>query len=107
MWYREEERDVHLTTAAVNCHSVFKGCWTHWQSGATDGQPGGAAFESQWHLQYGQSAAQQAHQSKSTLPSRYVGYHLSLTKPEQKSAVNRACEKANTESKVSHRPGGK
>ena len=59
------ERDVHLTTEVANCHSVpvFKGNWAHLQSGATDGQPGGAVFEPQWNLQYGQSAAQQAHQS--------------------------------------------
>lgn len=65
MSQRGGERDVYLTAEVVNCHSVtvFKGHWSHWQLGATDGQPGGAAFESQWHLQYGQSAAQQAHQS--------------------------------------------
>lgn len=65
MRQREGERDVHLTTQVVNCHSVtvFKGSWAHWQPRASDGQPGGAAFELQWHLQYGQSAAQQAHQS--------------------------------------------
>lgn len=42
---------------------VFKGYWAHRQPGATDGKPGSASFESQWDLQYGQSAAQQAHQS--------------------------------------------
>lgn len=58
-------RDVHLATEVAKGHfvTVFKGSWAHLQSGATDGQPGGSAFESQWHLQYGQSAAQQAHQS--------------------------------------------
>lgn len=65
MRQREAEQDVHLTTEVANCHSVtvFKGNRAHWKLGATDGQPGGAAFESQWRLQYGQSAAQQAHQS--------------------------------------------
>lgn len=45
-------RDVHLTTELANCHSVtvFKGNWAPLQSGATDGEPGGSAFESQRHL---------------------------------------------------------
>lgn len=62
MRQQEGERDVHLTAEVLSV-TLFKGNWAHWQSGATDGQPGGAAFESQWHLQYDQSAAQQAHQS--------------------------------------------
>lgn len=65
MRQQEGDRDVHLTRQITHCHSVsvLKGNRTLCQSGATDEQPGGAAFESQLHFQYGQSAAQQAHQS--------------------------------------------
>lgn len=57
-----------LTPDTANCHSdiAFKGARAGLWSGATDGQLGGSAFESQWHLKYGQSGAQQAHQSQSS-----------------------------------------
>lgn len=80
---REKSTNVHLTADVASCHSPFflKGTWAKLQSGATDEQPGGSTFEPQWHLQYGQSAAQQAHQSKSALSSRCVWSQRSLTKP--------------------------
>lgn len=80
---REKTTNVHLTADVASCHSwsFLKGTWAKLQSGATDEQPGGSAFEPQWHLQYGQSAAQQAHQSKSALSSRCVWSQRSLTKP--------------------------
>lgn len=79
----EGPTDVHLTADVASCHSssFLKGTWAKLQSGATDEQPGGPAFESQWHFQYGQSAAQQAHQSQSALSSRCVWSQSSLTKP--------------------------
>lgn len=58
-----------LAPDLANCHSViaFKGTRAGWLHGAADGQLGGSAFESQWHLQYRQSGAQQAHRSQSPL----------------------------------------
>lgn len=50
----------------------FKGTWAGWWPGAADGQLGGSAFESQWHLQYGQSGALQAHRSQSPFSWRYI-----------------------------------
>lgn len=80
---REMATDVHLTADVATCHSssFLKGTWAKLRSGATDEQPGGSAFRPQWHLQYGQSAAQQAHQSKSALSSRCVWSQRSITKP--------------------------
>lgn len=73
-WEQEGGKRCSLTADIANCHSViaFKGTRAGWRPGATDGQLGGSAFESQWHLQYGQSGAQQAHQSQSPFPWRYT-----------------------------------
>lgn len=56
-----------FTPDIADCRSViaFQGTRAGRQPGATDGQLGGSAFESQWHLQCGQSGAQQAHRSQS------------------------------------------
>lgn len=62
-----EGKRCSLTPDIADCYPViaFKRTRAGWWPGATDGQLAGSAFELQWHLQYGQSGAQQAHRSQS------------------------------------------